>query len=201
MSLRRFNNGLTVIVVGLGLYITLIPWIPNIKLWIDKYFDDSNGYVYRGELSANQSADVLAPPPEVNTLVIPEISIDEKVLESNSISIINNGGVWRRPNTSTPDRGGNTVIIGHRFTYDGNSTFYSLDKVKVGKQFAVWWNKQEYLYEVYETKVVPATAVEIENDTEDPIITLYTCTPIWSAKDRLVVRAKLINTAILEESL
>jgi LPXTG-site transpeptidase (sortase) family protein len=199
VNLRQINNWLTLVVIGLGLYITLIPWWPRIGLWIKQRTDDTHGFVYRGELSANQAPDeVLAPPPENNTLVIPAIGIDEKVVEGRSLGVIGNGGVWRRPNTSTPDKGGNTVIIGHRFTYDGQSTFFNLDQVAVGDKFAVWWQNQEYVYEVFEVKVVPATAVEIEGNTADPILTLYTCTPVWTAKDRLVIVAKLVNTEVLK---
>lgn len=82
------------------------------------------------------------------------------------------------------------MLVGHRFTYDGNGVFYHLDKLKVGDQLAVFWEGKKYQYTVTETKVVPATATEVEDQTQDPQLTLYTCTPLWSAKDRLVVIAK-----------
>ena len=40
-----------------------------------------------------------------------------------------------------------------------------------------------------EKAVVEKTAVEIESPTEDDILTLYTCTPLWSSSKRLVVQA------------
>jgi sortase (surface protein transpeptidase) len=33
----------------------------------------------------------------------------------------------------------------------------------------------------------------VEAPTDEHILTLYTCTPLWSAKDRLVIKARLIN--------
>jgi LPXTG-site transpeptidase (sortase) family protein len=59
----------------------------------------------------------------------------------------------------------------------------------VGQKLALFWEGKEYLYEVTETKVVEATAVEIEAPTKDKQLTIYTCTPIWTAKQRLVVIA------------
>ncbi|MDX1766168.1 MAG: class E sortase [Candidatus Saccharimonadales bacterium] len=194
-TLRRFNNGLSVVVVGLGLYLVILPFLPSLQLWIDKWFDDTSGYRYQSELAAQNninSSDLAAPPTE-NTLIIPSIQVDEKVVEGSSLDVIGGGGVWRRPGTSTPDQGGNTVIVGHRFSYSDPSTFYHLDKMNQGERFAVFWNSQEYIYEVFEEKVVPATAIEIEDESPTPIMTLYTCTPVWTARDRLVIKARLVE--------
>lgn len=102
-------------------------------------------------------------------------------------------GIWRRPNTSSPDKAGNTVLVAHRFTYNGPAVFYHLDLMKKGHRFAVFWDGKEYDYEVIETKIVEPTAIEIENNTKEPIMTLYTCTPMWTAKQRLVIVSKLIS--------
>ena len=192
---RQVNNWLTALVVALGLYITILPWLPNLQLWIHQWFDDSNGYVYRGDLSSGRADDsTLSDPPKDNRLVIPSIALDEPIIEGSSLSVIGLGGTWRRPNTSTPDKGGNTVLVGHRFSYSDPATFYHLDKIDVGERFDVWWQGKEYEYQVFETTIVPATTVSIEGMTTEPIVTLYTCTPLWTATNRLVVRAKLINT-------
>lgn len=199
---RQLNNWLTAVVVGLGLYITILPWLPNLQLWLTQWFDDTNGYVYRGDLSNGQADDSnLSDPPADNRLVIPSIALDEPIVEGATLRVVGLGGTWRRPNTSTPDKGGNTVLVGHRFSYSDPATFYHLDKVNVGEKFDIWWNQQEYIYQVFETQVVPASAVEIEGATTEPIVTLYTCTPIWTATNRLVVRAKLINGPLTEDSL
>ena len=186
-------------VIALGLYITILPWLPGIKLWITQLLDDTNGYVYRGDLASGQvDSSKLSDPPEENTLLVPSIALDVPVVEGADISVLGVGGSWRRPKTSTPDKGGNTVIIGHRFSYSSEAAFYNLDKIDVGERFAIWWNRQEYIYEVFDKSVVPASAIEIEADTADPIATLYTCTPIWTATNRLVIKGHLVNTDILE---
>lgn len=200
-SHKKLNDYLAIIVVTLGLYIVIMPWLPQISLWLSSLFDQTDGFVYRGDLSTGKVDDnVLKAPPEDNRLVIPSIKLDETIKEGNSLAVLNDGGTWRRPNTSFPNEDGNTVIIGHRFSYSDPSTFYHLDKLKIGDRFAVWWQQEEIIYEVYETLVVPATAVDIENQTADRRLTLYTCTPLWTAQNRLVVRSRPV-TEIAEDML
>lgn len=199
-NLRSFNNALTVLVVGLGLYITAMPFLPYLDLWIKELRDSTDGYVYRGQLAANNIDESrLAAPPEDNRLVIPAIQIDNKIIEDQDPTGLSLG-IWHRPHTSTPDQGGNTVFVGHRFSYDSPATFYHLDKLKLGDQFAVWWQKTEYVYEVDSINVVDPYRIEIEENTDAPIVTLYTCTPVWTAKDRLVITARLVNPGVLNGS-
>lgn len=191
LTLRKFNNSLSVVAVLLGLYIMLSPFIPLLFYWLR---DTSPAVVapYQGQLAeANDNSDP-DPIPDDNRIVIPSLSLNEPVKESTDIGVINNGGTWRRPQTSSPDQGGNTVIVGHRYFASKASTFYNLDKVAIGERIAVYWEKKEYLYEVESVRVVEATAIEIENQTSEPKLTLYTCHPLWTAKNRLVVTAVLV---------
>lgn len=188
---RQFNNGLTWAVVTLGLYITLMPWLPNIALWWDQLWND--GYVYHGQLSQGQDGSNLAEPPKDNRLVIPDINLNEPIIEGGNLGVIGGGGTWRLPNTSDPVRGGNTVIVGHRWSYSEPATFYHLDKISVGERFAIWWQEKEHVYEVFSTKIVPPTDLSVEGPSAQPIATLYTCTPIWTAANRLVIQARLLS--------
>lgn len=201
VSLRLFNNLLTVVVLGLSAYIIVLPFLPFASLWWSEFTDSSNGYRYQSQLAVSAGQDSnLAPPPVDNTLVIPGIQVDNQVVEGADISALAVNGVWRRPQTSTPDKGGNTVMVAHRFSYSDPATFYHLDKVEVGEQFAVWWEGKEYIYKVFDISIVPPSAIEIEAPSDEPIVTLYTCTPVWTASDRLVVKAHLVNTEILNET-
>lgn len=101
-------------------------------------------------------------------------------------------GIWRYPKGSTPDKGGNTVLIGHRFTYTNpRGVFYYLNKVAIGDEIGVFWNSKEYLYKVTTITVVDPHNTSIEDATSDARLTLFTCTPLWLPKDRLVVVAEL----------
>ncbi len=197
LNLRAFNAGLSTIVMLLGFYIALSPFLPQIGFW---FRDRSPAAVapYAGDLAVSQSNDQPKPTPKDNRLVIPSIGIDEPILESSSIGIISNGGTWRRPNTANPTEEDNTVIVGHRYYGPNASTFYNLDKVEIGEKLAIYWDGKETVYEVTESKVVDPSALEIEAPTSEKQLTLYTCTPVWTAKNRLVIIAKPVVAPVKE---
>ena len=130
--------------------------------------------------------------PQENRLVIPSIHLDEKINDGSTYEALEDGA-WRRPGTSTPQLGGNTVLAGHRFTYQGASIFYNLDKVKVGDEVGVTYGGDIYKYKVREIKIVQPSNPEIEGTSDEHILTLYTCTPLWTTRERLVVIADLIE--------
>lgn len=119
------------------------------------------------------------------------MAFDEEIHEGAYATTLRQG-LWRRPNSSTPDKGSNTVIVGHRLTYSNpKGTLYNLDKVKMGDLIGLWWHGKRYVYTVTEAKVVHANEISVEAATEKPRLTIYTCTPLWLPKDRLVVIGEL----------
>jgi LPXTG-site transpeptidase (sortase) family protein len=194
-SLRKFNSLLSFFVILLGLYIMITPLLPQISFWLR---DKSPEYAapYGGELAKSEGSDSTLPPPLENRLVIPSIGINEPIEESNSISTINDGGTWRRPNTAIPTEDDNTVIVAHRYFGNEVSTFYHLDKIEIGQNLAIYWEGKEIIYQVTDKKIVDPTQVEIEAPTNERQLTLYTCTPIWTAKNRLVIIAKPLASQI-----
>lgn len=184
---RRINNLLSVVVVGVALYILLWPFLPAVAFWRHKHLQSGTGYVYQTKLAPKTVA--AKPIPEDNRLVIPALRMDEAINDGPTIATLRKG-IWHRPASSSPDKGGNTVLVGHRFTYAGSAVFYNLDKVQAGDQVIVYWQHKEYDYKVAVSEVVPPNDLEIEQPTTDPILTIYTCTPLWSAHDRLVLIAR-----------
>jgi len=183
---------LSVLVIGLGLYIAAIPLLPQFTYVLkDKSAEASAPYA--GELADEVGSTTDASIPQENRLVIPSIQVDEPILEGSNIWVINGGGTWRRPNTARPDENNNTVIVGHRFFGNNVSTFYHLDKVLTGQKLALYWEGEEKLYEVTKIKIVDASQVEIEGPTKEEQLTIYTCDPVWTAKNRLVVIAKPVG--------
>lgn len=120
--------------------------------------------------------------------------MQEQVYEGQTEAALRNG-VWHRPKTSTPEKGSNTVLAGHRFTYSDPAVFYHLDKVKLHDEIILYWNKQKYIYQVTQIKEVSPTAIETENPTVRDTLTLYTCAPLWTSKNRMVVIANLTGYA------
>lgn len=135
------------------------------------------------------------PTPAENRVVIPSIGVDMEIFEGPNEKTLDKGGIWRIPNTSTPDKGGNTVVSGHRWRYlpPSNSTLYLLDKVKDGEPVIVYWQGKEYDYRISGREVVDPTRVEILENTPEPRLTIFTCTPLYSTKQRLVLYGELIS--------
>lgn len=138
------------------------------------------------------------PTKLANMLIIPKIGAEINIVEGKNENALFNGA-WRLPGTSTPDDGGNTVIGGHRWRFRPPSkrTFYNLDKLEKGDEIQVIWQNKEYLYRVREIKIVKPEEVEILENTTDDILTLFTCTPLFSTKFRLVVVAEKENSSPL----
>jgi len=106
-------------------------------------------------------------------------------------------GVGHHKTTARPNREkGNVVLSGHRW-FDRDEpafkVFENLDKLKIGDKIRVHYKGEDFVYEVFDTKIVPEDAVEILDQTKEPILTLYTCTPKHTAEKRLVFLARLVR--------
>jgi LPXTG-site transpeptidase (sortase) family protein len=197
INYRKANNWLLAAIVVINLYVLLAPLWPRVSFWwATRNGDKQNQLVEKIHTPTPEPLN--APKPakkEPNQLIIPSIVLDEKTHEGPaSIAYANlRKGVWRWPDSSTPNKGGNTVFLGHVFTYtDPQGVFYRLNKVKLGDQIGVIWDNVHYLYKVTNIKVVPPSDVSIQNPTKDARLTIFTCTPLWNPTHRLVVTAERI---------
>ena len=184
IPLRNLNTGLSVVLFFLGLYILVWPLLPAISWWLRH-----NAPVISSPVNVSVSIGDLKIPAD-NALFLPSLDLQENILEGESVKTVNRG-IWRRPHSSTPDKGSNTVLVGHRFTYSGHAVFYNLDKLRIGDPIIAYWQGKAYQYKVSSISVVPPETVSVEAGTAQPVLTLYTCTPLWSVKDRLVIQASL----------
>lgn len=191
-SIHKLNTFLSIIVMGLAVYILVIPFLPEITFALKGF---TNAQVAEeGSTVAQSKAETQNEnnSGSANRVIIPKIGVDSQILQGDSALLLDKG-IWHRPNTTTPDMGGNMVLVGHRFLYtSGPDTFYHLPKMQVGDTVEVTWNNENYTYEVFETLTVTAQTVSIEENTDEDILTLYTCTPLWNPTHRFVVRAKKI---------
>src|SRR3989344_32807 len=129
-----------------------------------------------------------------NRLIIPKAKVDMPIFLDDSSSVLLKGG-WLFPRTSQPDKGGNSVIFGHRFRYlpPISNTFYYLDKLEIGDEFIFIWQGKEYKYKMIEKKVIEPTDLSVIGPTQDSRLTLITCAPLFSSKQRLVIVGSLIS--------
>lgn len=189
------------ILVGGG--IVLYPFIPKIEYAVAKkesVFPYSTKLATNGNYNSQITLSHLPvaenkPIPKENRLVIPSIGVDMPIYEGANEKVLDRGGIWRIPTTSSPDKGSNTVLSGHRWQYlpPSNRTLYLLDKVAIGEPVIVYWQGVEYDYRIARRETVDPTHTEIQNATDLPLLTIYTCTPLFSTKQRLVLYGELIS--------
>lgn len=128
--------------------------------------------------------------PRGNSIRIPSIKVDMPVLEGNEKVL--ERGAWLMPESALPGQG-NTVISAHRYQSFGSKSFYHLDKVKTGDVISVWWNAKEYRYRVVNNTVVKPDQVDVLNKSSHGKLTLVTCDPVFSTKNRRIVVAELVE--------
>lgn len=194
VRLKHINTLLLVAIIGVNLYVIASPFLPELRFWLEGRRGTSQSLmqiVTKPTPAQTSSSKPTDPNAGTNHLVIPVMHLNERVHEGSSKYVLSKGP-WRRPNTSSPDRGGNTVIAAHRFTYTNpRGVFYFLDKLKPGDPIALFWNDKHYVYIVTKSYVTTPDDVAVEANTADDRLTLYTCTPLWNPKQRLVVTAQL----------
>lgn len=185
-TLSRVNNGLLILIILVNGYIIIAPFFPTLVLWVQNH-DQKN--------TAKQQTALYKTPAsqnEPNTLHLPSILLNETIHEGTNTYAELDKGVWLWPNGSKPDQGGNTILIGHRFTYTTpRGVFYHLDKVQKGDTIGLTWSNKKYIYTVSDIQVVPPSQTDILNQSDTPKLTLYTCTSLLSPTKRLVITAPL----------
>ena len=118
-------------------------------------------------------------------LKIPGIDSIEPVVEGTDKNALS-AALGHEKTTVLPGEVGNCVIAGHR-NYTFGKFFNRLGEVEIGDMIYIDTPTDTYSYRVSEIKTVKPEDVEILENTDKEILTLYTCTPIYIATHRLVV--------------
>jgi sortase A len=119
---------------------------------------------------------------------IPAIGLDAVVFEGVTPPTLKNGP-GHMPWTPIPGQPGNAVISGHRTTY--GAPFYDLDLLESGDEIEVDTAIGTHVYTVRETLIVLPTDVWVTDPRPGAWLTLTTCHPKLSARERLIVFAEL----------
>ena len=166
-------------------------------------------YVSPGNAPASQIEAVdptitqaVSPEPR---LIIPKLNIDVPirfdVALSDVMSAMNNGVAHYRiaGASAYPGEVGNFVITGHSAgdIYSSNPykyIFSGLERLEDGDLIYVNYNSVRYVYQVVKKQVVePSDVASLVVETNKPIITLVTCTPLGTSRYRLLVTGEQIS--------
>ena len=147
---------------------------------------------------------VLVDPAAEGTAVarieIPAIGLRQTVLQGVGRHTLRSGP-GHYPSTPMPGEGGNVAIAGHRTTY--GAPFLELDELEPGDRIAVETADGVFRYEVQGHEapdgtvrghhIVDPAQVEVIADHGDDRLTLTACHPRYSARQRIIVTARLVD--------
>jgi sortase A len=141
-----------------------------------------------------------APTPSVGTAVgvidIPKISLSMVVVQGTGVDQLQQGP-GHYANTPLPGQNGNVAIAGHRTTY--LHPFYNLNELTPGDPVVITTTQGEFIYHVTSSQSVSPSDVSVVGASTTPELTLTTCTPRFSASQRLVVHAVLVASLLASD--
>jgi sortase A len=132
-------------------------------------------------------------------LDIPKIRVDNKVVVEGVGRDELRKGPGHVPSTVLPGQDGTFGVSGHRTTY--GAPFYRLNELAKGDTITVVTREAIYTYTVTRTAIVRPTDTQVLDNVKGPdgkpeaTITLTTCHPRYSARQRLIVFGDLTFTA------
>lgn len=131
-------------------------------------------------------------------LEIPSLKVDVIVVEGVSGNALR-AGAGHYPESALPGDVGNVAIAGHRTGF--GQPFRYLDRMKKGDTIVLSTPLGEYTYKVMgefdghpNPWITHALDWTVIGSTPTPVLTLTTCDPPHTSKNRLIVRAELVKT-------
>jgi sortase A len=141
-------------------------------------------------VSPEQLLEVVEGDP-IGLIEIPRIGVSEYLVAGVRTEDLRKGP-GHYPTTPLPGELGNAAIAGHRTTY--GSPFFDLDQLQPGDEIIVTMlGDSRFVYRVTESVVVtPADYdVVLTDDPDIAVLTLTTCHPQYSARERLIISSVL----------
>ncbi|HEY5295966.1 MAG TPA: class E sortase [Gaiellaceae bacterium] len=114
-------------------------------------------------------------------LIIPRLKLDDPVGSQLS------QGPAFYPSSARPGQPDTVAIAGHRTTH--THPFWSLNLLRRGDAIKVVWHGRPHTYRVTSTRVVAPTDWSLVRSRGYERLILSTCTPRFSARERLIVTA------------
>jgi LPXTG-site transpeptidase (sortase) family protein len=141
-----------------------------------------------------------------NEVIIPKINVQipldfsAKSTDEKEFEAALDRGVAHYPTTALPGQKGNTSFFGHSSNNIFNPgqykfAFVMLNELVPGDTFYITYNGVAYAYQVYDKKIVEATAVEILNPVpgKESTAMLVTCDPPGTSLRRLAVWGEQVS--------
>ncbi len=150
-----------------------------------------------------------APRPgrTVGLLVIPRIRVRQVFVEGTAKADLETGP-GRYSRSAYPGQPGNAAIAGHRTTF--GHPFFNMDLLRVGDPIFLQTRQGNFRYDVIDAcrpkcsgngwfVVSPKDSSVLAPTPGENVLTLTTCHPKYQAKQRLIVRARLVGPAAADD--
>jgi sortase A len=196
---KRRRRGKILIIVGISLILAGLLALAGIYGYI--YYTNRKAAVAQEELFERWEENP-APSEQGNVsvgdgiarIIAPSIGLDAIVVELWGLDDAENlkRGPGHIPDTAYPGQAGNCVISGHRTTY--GAPFRHIEQLTAGDQITLVTADNRYIYEVYEQRIVLPTDLTVLEQAGEPKLTLTACHPWYSAAQRIVVIARLVES-------
>jgi len=109
-------------------------------------------------------------------------------------------GIGHYAGTAGPGELGNFALAGHRTTY--GKPFRGIAELRDGDLVIVETREAYFVYKVYDRAIVPPTRTEVilpvpgrpGQEPGEALLTLTSCHPVFSSRERYVTHARLVDT-------
>ena len=127
-------------------------------------------------------------------IIFPTLDRDYVFVHGTDLDVLRKGP-GHYPKTSFPGQGGTVGIAGHRTTY--GAPFRKLNKLEVGQHIEIEMPYGKLEYKVEKKQIVDPDATWIVDRVKGAErLVLSACHPLYSASQRIVVFARLVNARI-----
>jgi len=189
---RMMLSGVSVLLAVVGVGMLAYPFATN--LYQGRLQTQLAIEIAKPEIKQAYQAGEIAIGDPLTRIKIPALDVNTIVVEGTGASALR-AGAGHYPNTPLPGEEGNVAIAGHRTTY--GKPFADLDQLKPGDEIVLETPVGKHTYKVSkEPFVVPNTEWSVISQTPGHTLTLTTCHPKGSAKQRLVVKAEMVAPAV-----
>ena len=130
------------------------------------------------------------PGDALGKLLIPSIGVSEYVIEGTDADNLRKGP-GHYPDTPLPGQRGTVAVAGHRTTY--GAPFRELNNVKRGDRIVFELPYGTFVYRVNKNQIVDDSALWVTKPVGHPQLVLTACHPLYSAAQRIVVFARLVD--------
>jgi len=187
----RHSLSFASVVIGL-IAIGMIGYPFYTNLYADRRQDELSRQFASDELRQAYRDRTIQEGDSLTRIIIPAIDVDVVVVEGVSPSALR-AGAGHYPSTPLPCEDGNVAIAGHRTTY--GRPFHNLDLLEVGDEITLETPIGSCTYAVNESSplIVRPDDISVLESTPEPTLTLTTCHPKGSARQRLIIKATRVE--------